>query len=141
MSFIFLHIKSEAIGPNILQIYTFLSTSTGRDTTFLPIFAAKEETVQTSTLISNMKIKEGFELRDICGENIIIAHGKENINFTKIITLNESAALIWNGVVGKDFSIDDMVGIITDEYEIDEDTARKDCQVMAEEWKNVGFIE
>lgn len=88
-----------------------------------------------------MKIKEGFELRDICGENIIIAHGKENINFTKIITLNESAALIWNGVVGKDFSIDDMVGIITDEYEIDEDTARKDCQVMAEEWKNVGFIE
>ena len=88
-----------------------------------------------------MKIKDGFELKDICGENIIISHGKENINFTKIITLNESAALIWNGVIGKDFSIEDMVRTIIDEYEIDEATARKDCENIASEWKKVGFIE
>lgn len=88
-----------------------------------------------------MKIKDGFELKDICGENIIISHGKENINFTKIITLNESAALIWNGVIGKDFSIEDMVQAIINEYEIDEATARKDCENIASEWKKVGFIE
>lgn len=88
-----------------------------------------------------MKIKDGFELKDICGENIIISHGKENINFTKIITLNESAALIWNGVIGKDFSIEDMVQAIINEYEIDEATAKKDCENIASEWKKVGFIE
>lgn len=88
-----------------------------------------------------MKIKDGFELKDICGENIIISHGKENINFTKIITLNESAALIWNKVIGKDFSIEDMVQTIIDEYEIDEATAKKDCENIASEWKKVGFIE
>lgn len=88
-----------------------------------------------------MKIKDGFELKDICGENIIISHGKENINFTKIITLNESAALIWNKVIGKDFSIEDMVQAIINEYEIDEATARKDCENIASEWKKVGFIE
>jgi len=88
-----------------------------------------------------MKIKDGFELKDICGENIIISHGKENINFTKIITLNESAALIWDGVIGKDFSIEDMVQAIINEYEIDEATARKDCENIASEWKKVGFIE
>lgn len=88
-----------------------------------------------------MKIKDGFELKDICGENIIISHGKENINFTKIISLNESAALIWNGVIGKDFSIEDMVQAIINEYEIDEATARKDCENIASEWKKVGFIE
>lgn len=88
-----------------------------------------------------MKIKDGFELKDICGENIIISHGKENINFTKIITLNESAALIWNEVIGKDFSIEDMVRTIIDEYEIDEATARKDCENIASEWEKVGFIE
>lgn len=88
-----------------------------------------------------MKIKDGFELRDICGENIIISHGKENINFTKIITLNESAALIWNNVIGKNFCIDDMVRIITDEYEVDESTARKDCENIVAEWEKVGFVE
>lgn len=41
-----------------------------------------------------MKIKPGFELRKICGENIVISHGMENIFFTKIITFNESAAII-----------------------------------------------
>jgi hypothetical protein len=88
-----------------------------------------------------MKIKDGFELKDICGENIIISHGKENINFTKIITLNESAALIWKEVVGKDFSIEDMVRIITNEYDVDEVTARKDCENIASDWQKVGFIE
>lgn len=87
-----------------------------------------------------MRIKDGFELKNICGENIIISHGKENINFTKIITLNESATLIWNSVIGKDFDIKDMVGIITNEYEIDEDTAKTDCEAIACEWEKVGFI-
>ena len=36
----------------------------------------------------NMKIKNGFELRNVCGENVIIAHGVENIDFTKVITTN-----------------------------------------------------
>lgn len=88
-----------------------------------------------------MKIKDGFELRNICGENIIISHGKENINFTKIITLNESAALIWKTVVDKDFCIDDMVRVLTDEYDVDEAIARADCENIASEWEKVGFIE
>lgn len=88
-----------------------------------------------------MKIKDGFELKDICGENIIIANGKENIDFTRIITLNDSAALIWSNVKGKEFSIDDMVHLIIKEYEIDESTARKDCEIIAKEWEKAGFIE
>ena len=87
-----------------------------------------------------MRIKNGFELRSICGESIIISHGKENINFTKIITLNESAALIWNNVIDKDFCIDDMVECLLNEYEVNEQTARKDCEAIAEEWKKVGFL-
>ena len=88
-----------------------------------------------------MKIKDGFELRSICDENIIIAHGKQNINFTKVISLNESAADVWNALVGKDFTIDDMAKVITDTYEIDETTAKADCEKLLADWKEVGFIE
>ncbi len=87
-----------------------------------------------------MKIKSGFELRNICGENIIISHGKENINFTKIITLNESAACIWSKIVGTDFTIEDMVNILCEEYDIDAATATADCRSLVEEWTKVGFI-
>ena len=35
-----------------------------------------------------MKIKEGFELRKVCGEYIVVAHGDKNIDFSKVINHN-----------------------------------------------------
>lgn len=88
-----------------------------------------------------MKIKNGFELRDVCGENVIIAHGVENIDFTKVITLNESAALIWKQVEGKDFTEDDMVKILLDEYEVEEPQAQADVKKLLESWLKAGLVE
>lgn len=87
-----------------------------------------------------MKIKNGFELRNVCGENIIIAHGVENIDFTKVITLNESAALIWKQVEGKDFTEEDMVKILLDEYEVEEPQAQEDVKQLLASWTNAGLV-
>lgn len=87
-----------------------------------------------------MKIKEGFELRTICGENIIISHGVENINFVKVISLNESAAHIWNQVCQRDFTLDDMVSALMSEYETDAETAKTDCQNLIDEWTDIGLV-
>ena len=45
-----------------------------------------------------MKAKKGFNLRDVCGEQIIVAEGKENIDFSNIISMNESSAYLWKAV-------------------------------------------
>ena len=88
-----------------------------------------------------MKIKTGFELRNVCGEYIIIAHGVENIDFTKVITLNESAAFIWKQVEGKTFTEEDMVKILLDEYEVEESQAQADVKALAESWLQAGLVE
>ena len=88
-----------------------------------------------------MKIKKGFELRSICGENIIISLGKENINFTKVITLNESAAVVWNAVVGKEFTIEDGVKILMGEYEVDATQAAADVKALFDSWIEAGLAE
>lgn len=88
-----------------------------------------------------MKIRNGFELRKICGENIIVAHGVENIDFTKVISMNESAADVWHAVEGKEFTLEDMVQFFLDEYEVDEETARRDCEKLLNDWQEAGFIE
>lgn len=88
-----------------------------------------------------MKKKKGFELREICDSNVIMASGIENIDFNKIISLNESAALLWNEVGENDFDINQMVAILCDNYEVDEATARKDCEKIVNEWKQCGIIE
>ena len=87
-----------------------------------------------------MKIKPGFELRNICGENIIIAHGIENIDFSRVITLNASAAEVWNAVVGKDFEVADIVSLLLEEYEVDEQTATADAKQLVDDWKKAGLI-
>ena len=62
-----------------------------------------------------MKIKKGFVLRNVCGENIIVAEGKENIDFTKIISMNESSAYLWKNVEGKEFTAEDLCHLLTSE--------------------------
>lgn len=88
-----------------------------------------------------MKIKPGFELREICGEHLIISHGIENINFTKVISLNESASFLWKQFVDKEFTVDDMTASLLEEYDVSEDIARKDSQALAEKWIEAGFID
>ena len=43
-----------------------------------------------------MKIKQEYKVREIAGENVVIMQGGKGADLTKIITLNESALLLWN---------------------------------------------
>ena len=80
-----------------------------------------------------MKIKKGFELREVCGEHIIVAYGRENIDFNKVISLNESASFLWKNIVDKDFDAETMAGLLQQEYEVDAETALKDAQALLDE--------
>lgn len=88
-----------------------------------------------------MRIKKGFNLREICGEQIIVAEGRENIDFSRIISLNESAALLWKNVIGVDFTVDTLVSVLVENYDVDTDTALKDAAMVVEQWKDVGIID
>lgn len=89
-----------------------------------------------------MKAKKGFNLRQVCGEYIIVAEGDENIDFSNIISMNESSAFLWKEIKDMDsFNIDYLVNKMTEEYEIDEDTARRDITTLVAEWGQSGIIE
>ncbi len=87
-----------------------------------------------------MKIKKGFELREVCGEHIIVAYGKENIDFNKVISLNESAAYLWKNIVDKDFTAETLASLLQQEYEVDAETASRDAKALLDEWTNVGLV-
>ena len=88
-----------------------------------------------------MRIKKGFELRDVCGEHIIVAYGIENIDFNKVLSLNESATYLWKNVVDKDFDVETMASLLQQEYEVDAETAKRDAQTLLDEWTKVGLTE
>ena len=88
-----------------------------------------------------MKTKKGFNLRQVCGENVIVAEGAENIDFSSIISMNESAAYLWNSIQGKEFDKNNLVELLIQEYEVDADTAAKDVEALVAQWMKAGIIE
>lgn len=88
-----------------------------------------------------MKTKKGFKLREICGEKILLADGIENIDFSDIISMNETSAYLWECVEKKDFTVEDMAKYLTERYEVSYDDALKDAKELANQWFKCGIIE
>lgn len=73
-----------------------------------------------------MKLKPNFELRTVCGENVVIPTGIENVNFDSIIHLNETGAFLWREAEKGDFTLDSLTAALLAEYEVAEDIAKTD---------------
>jgi hypothetical protein len=89
-----------------------------------------------------MKAKKGFNLRDVCGEQIIVAEGKENIDFSNIISMNESSAYLWKNVQQMaEFTNETLADLLVEQYEIDYETALEDAKNLSQQWFEAGIIE
>lgn len=89
-----------------------------------------------------MKIKDGFQLQNVCGEHIVIPAGEENMDFSHIISLNPTAAYLWENIAGKEsFTVEDMAELLLKEYDVEKEIALEDCALIAERWAEMGLIE
>lgn len=88
-----------------------------------------------------MKLKEGFKIRKMCGENIISATGLKNMNFNKMITLNSSAAFLWEKFYGTEFEVSDLAAALVGEYGIDMETALADSKNLVDSWRAAEVLE
>lgn len=88
-----------------------------------------------------MRTKKGFKLREVCGEKILLAEGVEIIDFSDIISMNASSAYLWEQVDGKDFTVEDMARLLTEQYEVEEAVALEDAKELANQWFKCGIIE
>ena len=89
-----------------------------------------------------MKAKKGFELQNVCGEHILVPAGIENVDYSRIISLNPTAAFLWEKINAmEEFTIEDMVSSLLEEYEVEEEIAREDCNLIVERWTEMELIE
>ena len=87
-----------------------------------------------------MKTVEGFRLREICGEFIIVPESTELVNFNKMIHLNATAAYLWEQVSGmEELTVETLVGLLTDKYDVAEEIAAKDAAAIADKWVEIGI--
>ena len=107
-------------------------------------FSARQETPARRTNdhseTKNMKIKDGFVLREICGEKIISGEGLNQVNFSKFIRLNDSAAFLLKKVEHEEFTAETLAKLLCEEYEISEEIAAKDAEALCKSLVEAGIV-
>lgn len=87
-----------------------------------------------------MKIREGFVLRDVAGQAVVIAVGEASEKFHGMINLNSTGKCIWLGIQ-QGLTEEEIVKNITDEYEVEQVRAEHDVKQMIRKMYEVGVIE
>ena len=85
-----------------------------------------------------IKLKEGFILRKIAGENVVIPSGDE-LDLNMMITLNDTAAFLWQHIE-KGAEERALVKAILDEYDTDETTAANAVKNFIEKLREHEFL-
>lgn len=88
-----------------------------------------------------MKINSNYKLRSIAGETIVVNQGKTGTDMTRIISLNASAKLLYEQLVGKEFALEDAAKVLVDTYSIGKEQALADAEKWVEALRKCGVIE
>lgn len=86
-----------------------------------------------------MKIKEGFLLREVAGETVVIPSG-ETLDLNMMITLNGTGAFLWEKLQN-DTTEKDLTAALLEEYDVDEATAAQHVAAFVEKLKTNGILE
>lgn len=87
-----------------------------------------------------MKVKSGLKLREVGNMYMIVDANSLQINLTNVFSLNAIAADVWRYIGDKEFTLQQIVSYICEEYDVDQATANKDVTALIDEWINYGLI-
>jgi hypothetical protein len=88
-----------------------------------------------------MRIKQGYKVRELAGENVVIMQGRSGADMTRVISLNNSSLLLWNNLLDVDFSADDVKRILLENYDVEETVAATDAQAWIAKLQQAGLVE
>ena len=80
-------------------------------------------------------------MREIAGENVVIMQGRQGTDMTQIITLNDSALVLWNALQGQEFTFEDAARVLVQNFEVESAVALRDAESWVARMAECGLIE
>jgi len=74
-------------------------------------------------------------------EYILVAEGLDVLDANMMVSMNATAAFLWNAVEDKEFDAETLVQLLVDEYDVDRETAENDVKTLIDTWKKANVIE
>lgn len=85
-----------------------------------------------------MKLKEGFILRQVAGENVVLSVSAD-IDLNGMITLNDTGCTLWRRLE-QEAQLSDLTAALLEEYEVDEQTAQAAAARFVEKMKELDLL-
>ena len=85
-----------------------------------------------------MKLKDGFILRDVAGQTVVLPSG-ENLDLNMMITLNGTGKFLWERLE-TECDQASLVAALLAEYDVDAETARKSVDAFVQKLKDHDFL-
>ena len=79
-------------------------------------------------------------MRRLGQDAMIVAESVDLIDFDKIVSLNSSAAYIWESLPDNDFSTRTITDLLMQRYNVEEKIASKDAEDLVNLWIKAGII-
>ena len=87
-----------------------------------------------------MKIKDGFVLRNVVDEYMVMPTGENIAEFEGAVVLNEVSAMLYK-LLEKSTSREDLLTAMLNQYDVDEETALTDLDEVLETFEQIGLLE
>lgn len=87
-----------------------------------------------------MKIKDGFLLKEIADNFVVIPTGGMVVDFNAMITLNESGVFLWR-LLSEERTEEELVFAMLGEYDVPRAQAEQDVRQFVEKLRSEGLLE
>ena len=88
-----------------------------------------------------VKMKPGFIVREVAGEQVVIPAGMESVDFTKMLVLNDSALLLVSSLMKECFlSIEELADILLRDYDVEEEQAKEDVAELLDKLQQLDML-
>ena len=86
-----------------------------------------------------MKLKDGFFMRQIAGQTVVLPGG-DVLDLNMMITLNETGAFLWERL-NEETTTEALVAALLGEYDVDEKTAQQAVEAFVQKLNDYGFLD
>ena len=86
-----------------------------------------------------MRIKNGFVLREVAGQTMVIATGEASKDFHGMIKLNSTGKVIWSGLQ-EGLSENEIAECLAEQFDVQSEQAMKDTRAFIRQMEEMGFM-
>lgn len=88
-----------------------------------------------------MKLKDNLTIRKIGDEYMMVSESGSGLDYTRVISLNKSAAYLVQEALQKEFTMEEWVTLLIDKYNIDKERAENDVKALIDKLAKEGLFD